>query len=120
MASRWQPEPLVVETFDHLFTTTYGYLDIVPFPYGPHGREDRFTFASLDVRAITKAAFGQQIRVAHLDVLIASKLSARREKDLRLLPQIERLQQLQAQGEASGSGPPISTRDRSRPCLRAP
>ena len=48
---RWQPEPLVVETFDHLFTTTYGDLDIVPFPYGPHGREDRFTFTSLDVRA---------------------------------------------------------------------
>jgi hypothetical protein len=99
---RWQPEPLVVETFDHLFTTRYGDLDNVPFPYGPHGKEDRFTFASLGMRAITKAAFGQQIRVAHLDDVITSKLSAWREKDLRLLPEIERLQQLQARGEASG------------------
>jgi hypothetical protein len=99
---RWQPEPLVVETFDHLFTTTFGDLDIVPFPYGPHGKEDRFTFASLHARAVTKTAFGQQIRVAHLDDVIASKLSARREKDLRLLSEIERLQQLQAQGQGSG------------------
>ena len=74
-----------METFDHLFTTRYGDLDIVPFPYGPHGKEDCFTFASLDARAETFAAFGQQIRVAHLDDVIASKLSARREKDLRLL-----------------------------------
>ncbi len=99
---RWQPEPLVVETFDYLFTTILGDLDIVPFPYGPHGKEDRFTFAALDARAITKAAFGQQIRVAHLDDVIASKLSARRAKDLRLLPQIERLQHLQEQGQKSG------------------
>lgn len=99
---RWQPEPLVVEIFDHLFTTRYGDLGIVPFPYGPHGKEDRFTFTSLDVRAITKAAFGQQIRVAHLDDIFTSKLSARREKDLRLLPEIERLQKLQAQGQCSG------------------
>ena len=99
---RWQPEPLVVETFDHLFTTTFGDLNIVLFPYGPHGKEDRFTFASLDARAETFAVFGLHIRVARLDDLIASKLSAWRDKDLRLLPQIERLQQLQAQGEGSG------------------
>ncbi len=91
-----------METFDHLFTTTYGDLDIIPFPYGPHGREDRFTFASLDVLAEIFAAFGQQIRVARLDDLISLKLSTRPEKDLRLLSQIERLQQLQAQGEGSG------------------
>ena len=91
-----------METFDHLFTTRYGDLDIVPFPYGPHGKDDRFTFASLDARAETFAAFGQQIRLAHLDDVIASKLSAWREKDLRLLSQIEQLQQLYAQGEASG------------------
>jgi hypothetical protein len=99
---RWQPEPLVVETFDHLLTTKFGDLDIVPLPYGPHGKEDRFTFAVLNSRAITKTAFGQKIRVAHLDDLIASKLSARREKDLRLMPEIERLQKLQAQGQYSG------------------
>ena len=99
---RWQPEPLVVETFDHLFTTKFGDLDIVPFPYGPHGKEDRFTFADLNARAITKTAFGQQIRVARLDDLIASKLSARRDKDLLLLPEIKRLQQLQAQGQLTG------------------
>lgn len=99
---RWQPEPLVVETFDHLFTTKFGDLDIVPFPYGHHGKEDRFTFASLNARALTKTEFGQQIRVAHLDDVISSKLSARREKDLRLLPEIGRLQKLQEQGQCSG------------------
>jgi hypothetical protein len=99
---RWRPEPLVVETFDHLFTTQFGDLDIVPLPYGPHGKEDRFTFASLNARAITKTAFDQHIRVAHLDDLIASKLSARREKDLRLISEIKRLQKLQTQGQCSG------------------
>ena len=54
---RWQPEPLVVETFDHLFTTKIGDLDIVPFPYGSHGKEDRFTFASLNARAHYQKSF---------------------------------------------------------------
>ena len=51
---------------------------------------------------ITKKAFGQQIRVACLDDLIASKLAARREKDLYLLLEIERLQKLQEQGQYNG------------------
>lgn len=44
---------------------------MVPFPYSPHEKEDRFTFASPNERAMMKTAFGQRIPVAHLDDLIA-------------------------------------------------
>jgi hypothetical protein len=49
-------------------------------------------------------AFGVAILVACFEDLIASKLSARREKDLRLLPEIERLRRLLEQG-CSLAGP---------------
>lgn len=104
---RWKPVPLLPETFDSLFQTKFGDLDIVPNPYGPHGKEDRFTFARLDERAVTKAAYGCHIRVADFDDLLASKLSAHREKDMRLTPEIERLQALRARGEQTGW--PIAT-----------
>ncbi len=91
VSAAWSPDPLAVESFDHLFATSAGDFDVVPRPYGANGDADRFTFAELDARAATVRAFGTVLRVAHLDDLIASKLSRQRVKDLRAEPELERL-----------------------------
>jgi hypothetical protein len=99
---QWQPHPLQVETFDHLFQTMLGDLDVVPAPYGPHGKTDRFSYERLQERAVTKSIFGLHIRVAAFEDLLASKLSGQREKDLRIAPELERLREQQAQGGQTG------------------
>lgn len=101
-AEQWRPNPFILDTFDSLFQTTLGELDVVPFPYGPHGKRDRFTYESLCRQAVTKTAFGVHIPVAAFEDVVASKLSAHREKDLRTLPEIERLQGERAQGKETG------------------
>lgn len=101
-AEQWRPDPFVLETFDSLFQTALGELDVVPFPYGPHGKGDRFTYDGLRRHAVTKTAFGVHIPIAAFEDVVASKLSARREKDLRTLPEIERLQGERAQGKETG------------------
>ncbi|QBD80360.1 hypothetical protein EPA93_32070 [Ktedonosporobacter rubrisoli] len=98
----WRPVPFLLETFDSLFQTTLGDLDIVPFPYGPHGKRDSFTYEDLRSRALTKFGFGVAIPVAAFADLVASKLSARREKDLSALPEIERLRAERAYGKETG------------------
>ena len=90
-SAAWTPEPPTLETFDHLFETRFGDLDVVPRPYGPQGDADRFTFETLDAKAVTVPAFGTETRVASLDDLIASKMSRRRDKDLRAFAEMERL-----------------------------
>lgn len=92
--ARWLTEPLEVATFDYRFTTPYGELDVVPYPYGPHGKTDRFCYEQLQKQAETRTVFGLPILVAGFNDLVASKLSAQRAKDLRLLPEIERLRRL--------------------------
>ena len=67
----WSPHPLTEENFDHLFETALGDLDVVPRPYGPEGKLDRFTYERLNERAITSTTFGVEVRVADLDDLIA-------------------------------------------------
>ncbi len=88
---RWAPAPLAEETFDTIFETPYGDLDVVPRPYGPNGKVDRFEYGRLDERAETSMMFGLPVRVAGVEDLIASKMSRRREKDLRALPELERI-----------------------------
>jgi hypothetical protein len=102
MVVHWSPDPLTLETFDSLFQTKLGELDVVPFPYGPHGNVDRFTYEDLRSRAVIKSAFGVHIPVAAFEDVVASKLSARREKDLRILPEIERLKRARVQGKETG------------------
>lgn len=89
----WAPEPLSADRFDHEFVTPYGALDIVPTPYGPDGDADRFTYYRLDARATTVVVFGCSVRVAHVDDLIASKMSRRRPKDLRAEEELLRVRE---------------------------
>lgn len=99
---QWQPTPLVLDTFDHLFQTSLGNLDVVPAPYGPNGKADRFSYERLSRYAMAKIAFGVKIPVAAFEDVIASKLSAQRAKDLRVLPEIEHLQRDHAEGKQTG------------------
>lgn len=95
----WTPEPLSAERFDHDFATPYGALDIVPAPYGPHGDADRFTYDRLDARATTVMVFDSSVRVAHVDDLIASKMSRRRPKDLRAEEELLRVREHVLRGQ---------------------
>jgi hypothetical protein len=96
----WKPYPPSVENLDHALETMYGNLDVCPFPFGPEGKKKRFDYETLNRRAVTIKAFGLDIPVAHLDDLIASKMSAKREKDNRVWPELERL----AAGELCNGG----------------
>jgi hypothetical protein len=95
----WTPEPLSADRLDHDFAMPYGALDIVPAPYGPHGDADRFTYDRLDARATTVAVFGCSVRVAHVDDLIASKMSRRRPKDLRAEGELLRVRERVLRGQ---------------------
>ncbi len=87
----WTPDPPTVENLDHDFATPYGSLDPVPAPFGPNGVADRFTYDTLASRATPSSAFGSPILVAHIDDLIASKVSRRRPKDLRVEAELQRI-----------------------------
>ena len=103
-STAWTPEPPTPENVDHLFATDFGDFDVVPRPFGPHGDADRFTFETLDARAVTLRAFGVEVRVASLDDLIASKMSRRRDKDLRASAELERLRRDWPGGDDAGRG----------------
>ena len=81
----------MVETFDHLFETAFGDFDVVPYPYGPNGKTDRFDYERLNERAVTTTMFGVPVRVTGIDDLVASKMSRRRDKDLQAWPELQRL-----------------------------
>lgn len=89
----WRPEPPTVENLDHEFTTIYGKLDIVPYPFGPNGKADRMNYERLKQRAITLFPFNIPVDVAHIDELIASKMSAKRPKDQAAFDELVRIQQ---------------------------
>jgi hypothetical protein len=90
-AAIWRSRPATLENLDHLFDTTLGPLDVVPRPFGPHGRADRFTFADLDAGAQPLVLAGHPVRVADVRDLMASKLSADRPKDRAALAELQRL-----------------------------
>lgn len=94
----WQPEPLTVENLDQEFTTLYGKLDVVPYPFGPNGKADRFDYKRLKKRAVTRSPFNIPVAIAHIDDLIASKISAQRPKDKAVFAELLRIQKLIHEG----------------------
>lgn len=88
----WQAEPATVENLDHEFTTQFGKLDIVPRPFGAKGKEDRFDYEQLKSRALTLHPFDIPVDVVHIDDLIASKISAKRDKDKAVYAELLRIQ----------------------------
>jgi hypothetical protein len=89
----WLPEPPTIENLDHEFTTPYGKLDMVPYPFGPNGKADRFNYDQLKQRAATLYPFDIPVAVAHIEDLIASKISAQRPKDQAVYRELLRIQQ---------------------------
>lgn len=99
----WQPEPPTVENLDHEFATAYGKLDIVPYPFGPNGKADRFDYERLKQRAMTLFPFDIPVDIANIEDLIASKISAQRPKDQAAYVELVRIQQqLQAGNKLPG------------------
>ena len=87
----WPALQLDSPAIHHLFTTPFGEIDILPEPL-------EFDYPQLAPHAVVKQGFGLAIPVAALDDIIASKLSARRDKDIAAMPELRRLQADLAQG----------------------
>jgi hypothetical protein len=80
----WQPDLDDISTFDHLFLTHLGNLDVVPELTGG--------YAALRPGAVRKDAFGYQVWVAHVDDLLAKLTVPRREKDVSRVQALRRIQ----------------------------
>ena len=88
-AASWRPTPDVLAV-DLLYETRLGDLDVMPSVLGPEGRGE-MDFEMLSTDATTVDLDGLAIPVAPLAMLLASKLGARRPKDVRARAELERL-----------------------------
>jgi len=94
----WHPEPSTIENLDNRFMTKFGQLDIQPAPYGSRGKNNRLNYEILTNRATSLTIFGITIQVAHIDDLVASKMSRKRPKDLQVEAELRRVQGLVHKG----------------------
>jgi hypothetical protein len=90
----WRPDPGDPASFDHLYRTRLGNLDVVPDLAGSHERLCR--------KATRLIVAGVAARVAHVDDLLAGMTKPRREKDA---PRVRQLRQIQWE-QAASPGPP--------------
>jgi hypothetical protein len=81
---RWEPNTQEWQTFDRVFETAYGRLDVVPQIAG--------TYAELVQRAESMAIMDVTIKVASLEDLLARLTVPRREKDVSRVRQLRALQ----------------------------
>lgn len=92
----WTPDSEDKGAFDYLFRTRLGNLDVVPEIAGSYERLIRRA-ASLSIR-------GREVRVAHIDDLLARLAIPRRKKDGE---RVRRLRSIQAERADSRSPKPI-------------
>ena len=92
-STAWSPDHATDANLDHMFEIDFGNFDVVPRPFGPNGKVDRFDFSRLNEQATNVEVAGLHVRVAGINDLIVSKLSQRRGKDLDTLPELERLRE---------------------------
>jgi hypothetical protein len=83
----WTSTPNDLSSLDHLFQTRYGNFDVVPQLAGD--------YETLMKSAVRKAAFGHQIRIAHIDEVLAKLTVPRRKKDIPRVQQLRKIQRLQ-------------------------
>ena len=88
-AAAWRPEG-TAESLELLFETRHGDLDILFASLDADGRTE-IPFEEVARSAVTVAVHGRPIRVASAEHLLASKLAARRPKDIRAREALERL-----------------------------
>ena len=79
-----------LEALDYDFDTSLGDLDLIVRPLGPKPSDD-LAYAALIGSARPVAVGGRVVRVADAEHLVASKLGARRPKDLRVREELERI-----------------------------
>ncbi len=83
----WAPDPADSATYDHLFRTALGDLDVVPWLTG--------TYDELAPRATTREVDGTSVRVASIGELLARLTVPRRAKDA---DRVDALRALQREG----------------------
>ena len=87
-AAAWRPTP-DLQALELLFETPFGDFDVLAVALGP-GVQGFIEYETLAADAVTIALDGIEVAVASLSHL-ASKLGARRPKDLRARVELERL-----------------------------
>lgn len=90
----WSPDPADVSTFDHLFCTRLGNVDVVPEVSG--------TYEMLMKRAARMDAWGDDIWVVHMDELLAALTVPRRAKDVPRVRQLREIQRRRGEHGARG------------------
>ena len=85
----WVPDPDALSSFDHLFFTKLGNLDVVPELVG--------SFERLNKRAVPMNAHGREIQAAHPDDLLATLTVPRRKKDAARVRQLREIQRSRAE-----------------------
>ncbi len=88
-ARAWQPTP-DLQALELLYETPYGDLDVLAAVIGPGGR-GYLEHKALVADSVTTDVGGIRVVVASPAHLLASKVGARRPKDLRALGELERL-----------------------------
>jgi len=88
-AAAWRPVPSP-ESLELLFETAHGDLDVLFASLAPDGRGE-VQYPELAPSAASVEIAGRTVSVASPDHLLASKLAARRPKDLRAREALERL-----------------------------
>ncbi len=88
-AAAWRPTP-DLQALELLYETPFGDLDILAAVLGPGGR-GFIEYPELVADAVTIRVEGMAIAVASAAHLLASKIGARRPKDLRAREELERL-----------------------------
>ena len=84
----WRPDPSDASTFDHLFVTDNGALDVVPLIAG--------RYEDLARTATRVSAFGQHLVTESIEDLLATLTVPRRAKDRRRVLALRDLQRQQA------------------------
>jgi hypothetical protein len=96
--ANWRPDPADVSTFDHLFRSRLGNFDVVPEVSG--------TYETLMKRAVLMQVLGHDVRVVHVDELLAALTVPRRAKDgprVRQLRDVQRQRGERAPSRAGGA-----------------
>ncbi len=88
-AAAWRPDR-TPDSLELLFETPHGDLDILFGSLAPGGRSE-IAYPVLRASAVPVDVEGRAVAVASAEHLIASKLAARRPKDLRARERLERL-----------------------------
>jgi uncharacterized protein (DUF952 family) len=95
-AAAWRPRP-DLQALELLFETPFGDVDVLAAAVGPDGRGS-LAYEELEAESLTVTLAGVRLAVASPAHLLASKIGARRPKDLRARAELERLAAEFAQG----------------------